>query len=71
MHLTVIISVIKKSHLEGNLSEAPSAFDVEAEDGQSHVQLILHRLFTGIELLPLVDVLATRFTPANSHKSRI
>ena len=55
------------THLKRNLSKTSSTFDVETEDGQSHVQLILNRLFACIELLPLVDVLATCFTPANNQ----
>lgn len=59
---------IKYSHLKCNLSKTSSTFDVETEYGQSHVQLILNSLFAGIELLPLVDVLATCFTPANNQR---
>lgn len=62
--------IAKYTYLECNLSETSSAFDVEAEDGQPHVQLILNCLFTRIELFPLVDVLATRFTPAQNGFKR-
>lgn len=55
-------------HLKSNLSKTPSTFDVEAENGQSHIQLVLNGLFACIELLPLVDVLATCFTPANNQR---
>lgn len=56
------------THLKSNLSKTPSTFDVEAEDGQSHVQLVLNGLFACVELLPLVDVLATCFTPADNQR---
>lgn len=56
------------THLKCNLSETPGAFDIKTEDGQPHVQFILNSLLTRIELLPLIDVLATRFTPASKQK---
>lgn len=62
---------IKYSHLKRNLSQTPSTFDVETEDGQSHVKLILNGLFACIELLPLVDVLTTSFTPANNQRGNV
>lgn len=56
----------KYTHLKCNLSKTPGTFDVETENGQTHVQLILNSLFTCIELLSLVDVLATCFTPTKN-----
>lgn len=54
----------KQIYLKGDLSQASCTLDVEAEDGQSHVELIHHSLLTGVELLPLVNVLPTSLTPA-------
>lgn len=65
--INITVMSIKYSHLKRNLSETPGTFDVETEDGKSHVQLILNSLFACIELLPLVDVLATCFTPADNQ----
>lgn len=59
---------IKYTYLKCDLSKTTSTFDVETEDRQSHVQLILNSLFACIELLPLVDVLATCFTPSNNQR---
>lgn len=59
---------IKYAHLKCNLSKTPSTFDVETEDGETHVQLVLNRLLACVEFLSFVDILATRFTPANIEK---
>lgn len=56
------------THLKRNLSETTGAFDVETEDGQSHVQFILNGFLACIEFLPLIDVLATRFAPDRNPK---
>lgn len=60
---------MKYSHLKCNLSKASGTFDVETEDGKSHVQLIHNGLFACVELLPLVDVFSTCFTPANNQSA--
>lgn len=55
--------LISTPHLKCDLSKTPSAFDVESEDWESHVQFVLNGLFTSVEFLSLVDVLTTCFTP--------
>lgn len=61
----------KLIYLKGDLGQASCTLDVEAEDGQSHVELIHHSLLTGVELLPLVNVLPTSLTPArHTHTFR-
>ena len=44
--------------LESNFRRAQGAFDIEAEDLDPVVVLTLDRLFPGIKLLSLIDVLA-------------
>lgn len=69
--ISLNISVIVResnTHLKRDFGKTSGTFDVETEDRQSHVQLILNSLFACIELLPLVDVLATCFTPENNQR---
>lgn len=51
-------------YLEGDLSQAARALDIEAEDRQAQVGLVLDCFLACIELLPLVDVFSTCLTPA-------
>lgn len=55
-------------YLKCDLSQTSGAFNVESEDGKPKVKLILNGLLTSVELLAFVNVLATRFTPANHQE---
>ena len=64
---------MKWEYLVGDFVQTTRAANIEAVDTQAQVGLVVDELAARVELLPFVDVLATRIAPhvAGRHRSQI